>query len=232
MTNVWPPLYQVKRHRLAKHVRLRASESHGLLITVPYRFNMRELPSVLEANKTWIEKQLAKLESDQPDKLPEQIALHASGESWKISYLNAGTKIEIAPRHHLKEIVILGDMTDIIGCKAKLIEWLKDQATVYLKELLNNVSQAMQLHYEKVAIRDQKTLWGSCTREKAIQLNYKLLLLPLHLVRHVMIHELCHTVHLNHSEKFWRLVAQYDAAWKEHRRELKAANKFIPRWIS
>jgi hypothetical protein len=229
--NEWPPLYKVKRHRRARHVRLRASEPHGLEITVPYRFNLRELPSILEENKGWIEKQLAKLTLRQPDILPQKIELHACSESWTISYLNLDKKIDMMPRHHLKEIIIIGNIDDKAGCKAKLIEWLRNQAKLYLPDLLNSVSDSMQLQYEKVTIRDQKTLWGSCTIEKVINLNYKLLFLPLHLVRHIMIHELSHTVHLNHSTNFWNLVAKYDAAWKDHRRELRKADDFIPQWV-
>jgi len=96
---------------------------------------------------------------------------------------------------------------------------------------LNIISEKTQLPYKKATIRDQQTRWGSCTKDKNISLNYKILFLPEHLARHIFIHELCHTIHLNHSDKFWKLVEKFDSHWQEHRRAIRKVNELIPGWL-
>jgi predicted metal-dependent hydrolase len=226
----WPPQYKLKKHRRARNVKLRASKPHGLQITVPYRFNVDEIPAILEKNKTWIIKQLLLLQSRHSDVLPDQIILNAISEVWTVKYIACDAKLELIQRP-AHEIVLVGRIKDKVLCKTLLIEWLKNKSNMVLISHLENLSHRMQLHYSRVTIRDQQTLWGSCTAATSISLNYKLLFLPKELVTHVMIHELCHTQYLNHSSRFWGLVAQHDPAWREMRRKLRRADQLIPLWI-
>src|SRR5205085_9394875 len=130
-----------------------------------------------------------------------------------------------------QEIVFVGKMLDKTIYRKKIIHWIKNQARQYLTQLLKTLSQQTHLYFDSVTIRDQKTRWGSCSSDKTISLNYKLIFLPEHLVRHVLIHELCHTIYLNHSDKFWHTVATFDANWREHRRELRKADQYMPVWV-
>ena len=61
-------------------------------------------------------------------------------------------------------------------------------------------------HYTSVTIRSAKTRWGSCSSKKRINLSYSLMLLPEHLIDYVLLHELCHTIEMNHSKRFWSLM--------------------------
>jgi len=227
----WPPLYTVKKHRLAKHVKLRAKAS-GLEITVPSRFSLKNIPNILEENKSWIIKQIL---SGTPVKknqdLPDNIILNALEESWKIEYAACDSKFEMIVRPN-KEIVLIGKIEDRLTCKNTLIAWVKKLAKVYLSVELESLSLACCLPFTTLTIRDQQTLWGSCTVKKGISLNYKLIFLPQHLVRHVIIHELCHTEFLNHSEKFWNKVEEFDPKWRIHKSELRRANQYVPDWVS
>jgi hypothetical protein len=230
---IWPPVYKVKRHRQARYVKLRASAPARLEITVPFRFNLREIPFILEKNKEWIENQLSALAvSHSPIVLPDRVDLRACYESWQIAYLAMKKKMILIQRHQLKEMVLMGNISNQSLCRAKLVTWVKAQAQDHLSKRMNDISRMMQLSYSKITIRDQKTLWGSCTVNKAINLNYKLLFLPPHLVTYVIIHELAHTVHLNHSKQFWDLVGQFDAEWRLHRSSLKDTSAWIPAWIN
>lgn len=228
---LWPPPYKIKKHRLAKHVKLRTSKPHGLEITVPYRFNLKDIPAILEENKTWVLKQIQLWQLKQQSALPDSIELLAIGEVWAIHTLACDAKLEIIQRPH-HEMVLVGDIKNIPLAKKILITWLKGQAKTHLVAQLQHISEQIQLSYENVSVRDQRTLWGSCTVNKSISLNYKLMFLPPALVAHVMIHELCHTVYLNHSDKFWALVARHDVLWREHRRALRRADQYMPMWLS
>lgn len=75
--------------------------------------------------------------------------------------------------------------------------------------------------FERVAIKDTKTLWGSCSRRGNLNFSYKLLFLPLELVDYVVVHELCHLKERNHAPAFWRLVAQTIPDYAQRRRELR-----------
>ncbi|MEK6536597.1 MAG: M48 family metallopeptidase, partial [Actinomycetota bacterium] len=73
--------------------------------------------------------------------------------------------------------------------------------------------------------------WGSCSPSGTISLNQKLLFLPDRLVRYVLVHELCHTAHMNHSQRFWSRVRRYEPAMAEHRRELGESWQLVPPWL-
>jgi len=89
-----------------------------------------------------------------------------------------------------------------------------DEAALWRKAksvLPAQLAQLAALHgfkYSTVKIRKSKTRWGSCSTKGTISLSFYLLLLPEHLIEYVLLHELCHTVHMNHSPAFWALVNQ------------------------
>lgn len=226
----WPPEFKIKKHRRAKHVKLRASKTKGLEITVPYRFNIKEIPAILEENKNWITKQLLKAQLYQVDVLPDSVTFESINETWQIHYMPSTLRLKLFERT-MNEVVVVGNIEDKARCKRLLAKWFKHKAQSFLSSELKKVSEATQLSFEKLTIRDQQTLWGSCTSKKNISLNYKLIFLPVHLVRHIMIHELSHTKHLNHSDRFWNLVATHDVDWRQNRSEMRRADKFIPMWL-
>jgi len=78
--------------------------------------------------------------------------------------------------------------------------------------------------FKRIAIRSQRTRWGSCTRDGNLNFNYKLIYLPVKIMDYVIVHELCHLDQLNHSKKFWFLVSEIIPNYRELRRELKGIN--------
>lgn len=74
--------------------------------------------------------------------------------------------------------------------------------------------------FKKIVIRNQKTRWGSCSKTGTISFNYKIALLPPHLADYIIVHELCHLGEMNHSRKFWALVAHTMPDYRTVRSEL------------
>lgn len=97
----------------------------------------------------------------------------------------------------------------------------KNTAKIFVEERIKFFNQYYNLKYKKITIRDQKTRWGSCSKEGNLSFNYKILHLPLHLADYIVVHELCHLRELNHSQKFWNLVATTFPNYKILRQELK-----------
>lgn len=225
---MWPPPYKLKTHPRARHVKLRTSHTHGLEITLPAKFNLKHLPDILETHKSWIIKQLSKIPL-RCETLPTSLHLCALNETWPIHYIASTCKMTLIERAH--EIVLTGDIKDHALCKKHLIVWIKERAQFFLTTHLDILSLATQLPYTSLSIRDQKTRWGSCNDVKAINLNYKLIFLPLALMQHIMIHELCHTKYLHHGKRFWQLVAKFDTYWQQHKKALREADQFIPQWL-
>ena len=104
--------------------------------------------------------------------------------------------------------------------------YLKNRETArkIMKNKVDKYSKELGLAYQKISIRDQKTRWGSCSKQGNLNFNYKIILLPEHLQDYIIIHELCHLQELNHSKKFWNLVSTICPEHKNYRRELKNTN--------
>ncbi|MDH8702619.1 putative metal-dependent hydrolase [Dysgonomonadaceae bacterium PH5-43] len=99
------------------------------------------------------------------------------------------------------------------------------QANEYLPKEIYRLAMLYNFTYRCVSIKLMKTRWGSCSREKNISLSIYLMLLPKHLIEYVILHELCHTIEMNHSTAFWNLLNKYtNGNAKALRAEIKSLN--------
>jgi predicted metal-dependent hydrolase len=97
---------------------------------------------------------------------------------------------------------------------------LKDDVLQLVLRRLEHFNQIYGFEYQKVSIRNQKSRWGSCSRQGNLSFNYRLGLLPDHCADYIIVHELCHLKEFNHSERFWDLVAQTIPNHREIRQEI------------
>jgi predicted metal-dependent hydrolase len=204
-----------------------------LEIILPKRAKIAEAETLLNEKRGWIEKNAYLLEkfaaSTEALQLPQSIHLLCCNELWKISYRYSPGKTQIIcrPQH---ELTVLGDIDDKPMCFKALRQWLEQKAEEILAPQLYSLSRQFQLPFKNLTVRNQKTRWGSGSSQKSINLNFKLIFLPEKLARHIMVHELCHTIHLNHSRKFWQLVAQLDPNWQIHRQMSRHTENYLPIW--
>lgn len=232
------PSYKVRESPKAKHVSLRMSVQGGLEVIIPQGFDQSRIPEILKNKQTWIEKTIGRLEEQRQQlalevshDLPEQLQLRAIGQIWQVQYYpTQASRITLTEKG--KSLIILRGCTqNEEACKSLLQQWLTHKAYQRLVPWLWSVSQELDLLFNKAAVRGQKTLWASCSQQKNISLNYKLLFLPPHLVRYVLIHELCHTIHLNHSSHFWDLVFKKEPEYKILDQELRKSSHYVPGWL-
>ena len=97
----------------------------------------------------------------------------------------------------------------------------KGEALNMIVKKVEEWNKVYNFNYNKIYIRNQKTRWGSCSSNKNLNFNYKLFFLPVELVDYVVVHELCHLKHMNHSTSFWSEVGKGIANYKDCRRVLK-----------
>jgi predicted metal-dependent hydrolase len=99
---------------------------------------------------------------------------------------------------------------------------LRRQAKEYLPKELERLSKTHGFTYREVKIRKSKTRWGSCSSQGTINLSFYLMLLPQHLIEYVLLHELCHTIEMNHSFAFWTLLNKHtNGKVKELKKEIR-----------
>jgi predicted metal-dependent hydrolase len=101
------------------------------------------------------------------------------------------------------------------------IKKYKEQALCLVNARLGYFNTLYNYSYKKVMIRNQKSRWGSCSRQGTLSFNYRLALIPAHLADYVIVHELCHLKQMNHSPKFWTLVEKTIPDYKARRKELR-----------
>ena len=104
---------------------------------------------------------------------------------------------------------------------AKKIKEYKEKARALVAARLAHFNIFYHFPYKNISIRNQKTRWGSCTRKKNLNFNYKIALLEPHLADYIIVHELCHVKEMNHSSKFWDLVSHTIPDYVARRRAIR-----------
>lgn len=248
------PEYTVRVSERARRARLVMTEERGLEIVIPRRFDRRQIPGLVASKREWIERAAVRvaakrrrLEQD-PPRLPDRIALPAVGEEWVVEYREGGTRAgdpscepagvcaagagRVAVREHPgRRLVVTGDVDDVEACRAALCRWLRRRAKQALAPRLAEIALQHRLSYGRVTVRLQRTRWASCSRQRTISVNAKLLFLQPEFVDYVLLHELCHTLDMNHSRRFWARLQAHDPECAAHRLLIKAAGAAVPTWV-
>ena len=106
-----------------------------------------------------------------------------------------------------------------LGTPAELKKF-KSSALRLAKDRLQYFNQFYGFTWKDVAVRNQRTRWGSCSSTGRLSFTYKISLLPPHLADYIIVHELCHLKEMNHSKRFWALVAKTQPEYRELKHEL------------
>ncbi len=231
------PAYTLRVSARARQVRIEVSVRHGLVVVVPKGFARSRIPAVLQGSQGWIEKALSRLGQGAaavmapPPELPRQIALRAIGEDWIVQ-----TKASEEPWVRASEagtgiLLVSGGVSHVPACLHVLRFWLQRKSHQRLVPWLRQISLDEGLPFERALVKRQRTRWGSCSGRGTISINQNLLFLPRHLVSYVFIHELCHTIHLNHSREFWATLRAREPSYEALRTELRKASQWVPAWI-
>lgn len=101
------------------------------------------------------------------------------------------------------------------------VDWYKVQAQTLVRDRIGFYAERMGVAPSKVAVREQKTLWGSCSGKDSININWRLIMAPLSILDYVLVHELAHIRQKNHSKAFWSLVATVLPDYSERSHWLK-----------
>lgn len=230
--------YRIRTSPRGRNVSLKISARDGLTVTVPRGFDLRRLPAILEKKRSWIETHLLRF-SEISGAIaraplaapPDAIELPALGESWRVAYLPTKTRKIGVMMDEPGRLTVYGAVADHDACAAVLKKWLRRRTLDALIPWLDRLARQEGFQFNDVLVRGQKTRWASCSSKGAITLSYKLLFLDRHFVRYILLHELCHTVCMNHSPRFWTLLGRLEPECRVLRRQMREAGKRVPAWV-
>lgn len=235
-------LCRVTRAPRSKYVRVRLSVQGELHLLVPAhrRMEQAEAQRILLGMTPWISKALQRLHRRQaaaPQAIlavPLCIELPAMGEIWPVRCIDMpapNPRRPITLRVEAGSVSLWGSVQNIpLGC-AVLQKWLMAHATDYLRELTYTMAARHGFSVNKVSVRAQRSRWGSCSRLGNISLNYRVIVLRKELVEYLILHELCHLRHMNHSADFKACLHKYEKRWQEYEKALTEAWRTLPPWI-
>lgn len=219
--------YQVVPSSRAKYVRIKLSHQGELSVVLPQGVAIRQAHQFLKSRSDWVEKHLKDLPEKKQKQRPENLYLNLLDERWTLEYVETDTAYVELEKVAESQLYIVGNINDYHLVRDVILMWCKQKARRVFNTMLQENAEAYGFHYNRLSIRAQKTRWGSCSSSKNINLNCKLLFMPSEIVRYVMLHELCHTIEMNHSQRFWALVEECDPDYKQHRKQLKQLSRAV-----
>lgn len=229
----------LRRSTRARRVSLRVSDKSGLEVIVPegLPFDASDLRFLLERHRRWIERVLARQQQRAGQRSrssrPRMLALELLGTRLRVQYEKRRTPGNIDLRvAGPGQLLLSGDVGNHQLIYQALGDHLRKLARKHLPPLLETHAARCGFSYKRVHIRLQKTRWGSCSSRGTISLNARLLFLPLTLVDYVLLHELAHTRHLDHSRAFWALLNEHLPNARELAKELRRREELRPDWFA
>lgn len=211
----------IRRSARASQVRLRIAPDGTLRASLPLYAPIFLVKRLIKSSRDELREMLA-----QSQPTTEYIDGMRIGKSHSLIVRPTTGNLQINRRGQhiivsLPANLTLGDIQVVREVRDVVIAALRIEAKSYLPKRLAFLATKHGLIYKKVRFSHASGRWGSCTSEGTISLNIALMKLPFELIDYVLIHELAHTLQMNHSSAFWETVAIGDPHYAEHRRSLK-----------
>lgn len=202
--------YRVIRSHKRKHACIRVQDSQVTVI-VPESTRDERIRQLLTQKNRWIREKLKVQEAVPPVKTKEYV----SGETFAYLGRNYRLKVMEGKSEPVKltngYLVVRVPENDpevlrSLRIQNKLTVWYKEHALERLSEKTERYAGIIGVQPKSVGIKTFKSRWGSCSKTGNIQYNWRIIIAPHHIVDYVVVHELCHLVHHDHSDNFWRSV--------------------------
>ena len=225
--------WTVRVSRRARRLSVRVYPGGKVEVVVPPGASPAAVQKFVGTHRQWIHRRVADLSTAAAvdDSRPAAIRLPAIGRHYAVEYeYAAGSAAHVGVAGE-NVITVRGPLHNDRAITAALRDWLAGLARDQLGTELAWVAAQSGLGFARVQIRRQRTRWGSCSASGTISLNVCLLFLRPQVVRYLLVHELCHTRHMNHSARFWSLVATLEPDYRELDRELLRGWQTVPGWM-
>ena len=197
---------------------LSINENADLVVRAPHRLSDNEIQKFISEKSDWIDKKQRLIKAQLEDNENQ----HSRSQCL---YLGSLYPLKI-DNNSVEPISFNGDMFTTANVNRERINlllksWYKKRFIEVALPRLSYFSDKHKLKFNQVRVKKQKTLWGSCSSKNNINLNYLLIMAPMKVIDYVIVHELVHTIHKNHSAKFWQKVETIMPNYKDARYWLK-----------
>lgn len=223
----------VRESRRARRLSVRVYPAGRVEVVVPLRTSAALVQQFVSKHRVWIDE---RLRDCQPaaglDTLPHALELRGIEQHVRIEFIRGSG----APRvrgiaNGADGVCVVGDPAASRDWSRALCRWLMRHAQDEIEQRLNALAADYELEYQYVRLRRQRTRWGSCSSRGAISINVCSLFLTPAVLRYLLVHELCHTRHMNHSKRFWSLVEKLEPDFARLDRELRSGWRHVPAWM-
>lgn len=191
------PIVVKKRSRCRNIIIRYQPLGHYISLTIPRHVGVKQGLDFVLQKKGWLEKQLR--ECGTPTRFDDGAQIPLLGNMHYIKHVGGRGVISIEGNH----ILVTGER-DFTPRRVR--EWLKLYARNVISEIALEQSRNIGTRYKRISIKDTRSRWGSCTHLGELSFSWRLVLAPEHVLKYVVVHEIAHLKHMNHSPEFWELV--------------------------
>jgi len=203
-----------------------------LIVRSPKRTTIKKIKSLLTKKEDWILKKLARMaEIKAPPAEKKFISgdfFHYLGRKYKLKII-AEVSLEKMKVELKQKRLIIKYPAELQNNKEKrkaairelLISWYRSQAKVKINELIKIHKKKLKVEPNRIVIKKQRKRWGSCSSKQNLNFNWKIIMAPLAVIEYLVVHELVHLIHPNHSRDFWQTVAEIIPDYQEKKEWLR-----------
>jgi predicted metal-dependent hydrolase len=205
--------YSVRRSSRARRVRVTVDGERGVEVILPQRASERAAAAAISELRPWIERRVREVGR-------ARAVVAARGAT--APYL--GDELRVVREPGRKRVHRHGDTLLVPNGKDRLLaleRWYRRAARDEVAARLDGACELAGSSYSKLTIRSQRTRWASCSPSGAMSFNWRLLLAPEQILDYVVWHEVCHLEVLDHSPRFWSLLARHCPDYRHHARWLR-----------
>lgn len=217
---------ELKRHKQARRYTLRIrAATRTVVLTMPARGSLREAKAFAERNGAWIAARLRRL----PQAIPfaDGLALPLRGVPHVITHRATRGTVWVDESASGPLLCVAGDPAHLAR---RVRDYLKREAKRELDAASRKYAAALGVSIKRVSVRDQVSRWGSCTSAGVLSYSWRLILSPPEVLDYLAAHEVAHLVEMNHSRRFWRVVAGICPDWQRARAWLNAHGNALHRY--
>jgi len=218
-----------RRSRRAIRMRLQIDREGKVTLVAPWFSREGEIQSFVARHQSWVQKHIGKIESQRQLRPAPR---YRTGDTFY--YFGEPLVLEIFPsplkrptikiqKDHMRITLHrdIGKNEGVVAAKKTVEQFYRKKAEEVIRDRLEHFNVHYGFRFHRVAFRDQKSRWGSCSRAGNLNFNWRLIMAPIEVIDFVVVHELCHLKEMNHSHRFWALVEETVLRYRESRKWLK-----------
>ena len=222
--------YSINKKSNVKNITIKVKHPNTVTIVSPKSVNNEFIHDLVISRSRWILNKLNEFKNKESENPP---ILFVDGD--KIPYLGNYYTLNVYKEKNTIKCSLIFEENKFIAkvpfnissndqyikLRELLINLYLTEGGKLIKERISIYSKKLNLYHESITLKEQNTSWGTCSSKGNIYINWKVLLAPLDILDYVLVHELCHLKHMNHSKEYWSLVGTIFPDYKEKRNYLK-----------